>query len=142
MTTSSDDRRTDNNTRTADTQAVRQTLEKVYTAWANNDADAFAALYADDVTVVMPGTFLAGRSAVRDYMAAAFAGPLKDSRAVDDPQEIRIINGDSAIIVSKAGIVMAGQDRVPTEGEVLATWVLSRIDGDWLIASYTNVPAH
>ena len=70
--------------RTDSITAVRDVLERLYVAWADGDADAFAALYVDDATVVMPGVFHRSRAAVRDYMAGAFAGPLKGSRGVDD----------------------------------------------------------
>jgi uncharacterized protein (TIGR02246 family) len=139
--TRTDDTRTDD-TRTDDTSAVRDLLQQVYAAWADNDADAFAALYVDDATVVMPGVFHRGRPAVRDYMAGAFAGPLKGSRGVDDPQDIRIVGADTAIVVSRAGIIMAGEQSLPAERERLATWVISRQGGRWLIAAYANAPAH
>jgi uncharacterized protein (TIGR02246 family) len=126
----------------AETSAVRDVLQRAYAAWAAGDADAFAALYADDATVVMRGVFHRGRPAVRGYMAAGFAGRLKGSRGVDDPQDIRIVGGHTAIVVSRAGIVMAGEQAVPAEREVLATWVLAKRDGRWLVAAYTNTPAH
>jgi uncharacterized protein (TIGR02246 family) len=129
-------------TRTDDTTAVRQLLHRLYAAWADNDADAFAALYLDDATVVMPGVYHRGRSTVRDYMANGFAGPLNGSRAIDDPLDIRIVGADTAIVVSKAGIIMAGEQDLPTERERFATCVLSKQDGRWLIAAYANAPAH
>jgi uncharacterized protein (TIGR02246 family) len=125
----------------ADT-AVREVLESLYRAWEDNDAEAFAALYEDDATVVMPGVLHQGRSAVRDYMAAAFAGPLKGSRGIDHPQDIRIIGSDTAIVVSKAGIIMADEQELPTERERFATWVLCKRNGRWRIAAYANAPAH
>lgn len=125
-----------------ETAAVRDVLRRLYTAWADNDAAAFAALYRDDATVVMPAVFHRGRAAVRDYMAAAFDGPLKGSRGVDRPQDIRMIGPDTAIVVSRAGIVMAGEEELPAERERLATWVLSKQDGRWLVAAYANAPAH
>jgi uncharacterized protein (TIGR02246 family) len=121
---------------TTDEQAVRDVLEHIYVTWAANDADAFAALYVDDATVVMPGVFHRGRSAVRDYMAAGFAGPLKGSRGVDEPQDIRIVGGDVAIVVSEGGIVMAGEQTLARR--VRATWVLSKLDGEWKIEAYVN----
>jgi uncharacterized protein (TIGR02246 family) len=121
---------------------VRDVLDRAYTAWAAGDADAFAALYTDDATVVMRGVFHRGRSAVRDSMAAAFAGRLKGSRGVDTPQDIRVVSGHTAIVVSRAGIVLAGERDLPAEREVLATWVLARQDGRWLVTAYTNTPAH
>jgi uncharacterized protein (TIGR02246 family) len=127
---------------THEAEAVREVLRRLYAAWTANDADAFAALYREDATVVMPGVFHQGRAVVRDYMAGAFAGPLKGSRAVDEPEDIRILGGHTAIVVSRAGIIMAGEEGLPTDRERLATWVLSKRDGQWMVAAYANAPAH
>lgn len=122
-------------------QNVTTVLQGLYAAWAAGDADAFAELYREDATVVMPGVFHCGRSAVRDFMAAGFAGPLKGSRGVDEPQDVRVLNANTAVIVSRAGIIMAGEEEVPADRARLATWVLSKEDGRWLVAAYTNTPA-
>jgi uncharacterized protein (TIGR02246 family) len=121
--------------------AVRDVLGQIYRAWEDNDADAFTACYVEDATVVMPGVLHLGRAAVRDAMAAGFAGPLKGSRGLDEPQDIRLV-GDTAIVVSRAGILMAGEEHLPPDRERLATWVLTRRDGRWLVAAYANAPAH
>jgi uncharacterized protein (TIGR02246 family) len=126
----------------ADTEAVLDVLSELYTAWTAGDADAFAALYRDDATVVLPGVLHQSRNEIRDYMAAGFAGPLRGSRASDEPQNIRIVDGHTAIVLSRAGILFAGDDEVPAERERLATTVLSKQDGRWLIAAYANAPAH
>ena len=117
---------------------IKDMFDRVYAAWG--DADAFAALYREDATVVMPGVFRQGRAAVRDAMAAAWAGPLKGSRAIDEPRDVRII-GDTAVVVSRAGILRAGQDTLAPGAEVLATWVLTRDAAGWAVAAYTNTPA-
>ena len=135
--TSTDTTRTD-----TDEAAVRAVLDALYAAWADGDADAFAALYREDATVVMPGVLHRGRAAVRDHMAAAFAGPLRGSRAVDRPLEVRILGTDTAIVVSSAGILMADEQELPPERERSATWVLHREHGRWSIAAYANTPAH
>jgi uncharacterized protein (TIGR02246 family) len=122
-------------------QEVRAVLEALYVAWANNDADAFVALYTEDATVVMPGIFNRGKDNVRAYMAAAFAGPLRGSRGVDEPQSIRIFGDDTAIVVSEAGILMAGETSLPADRLRRATWVLAKQDGAWRIAAYHNCPA-
>src|SRR5215212_9153305 len=107
-----------------DESAVRALLRDLYTGWANNDADAFAALYAEDATVVMPGRYSKGKDGVRAYMAAGFAGPLKGSRAIDEPQSIRFLGDDVAVVVSEGGILMAGETEVPAGRRVRATWAL------------------
>jgi uncharacterized protein (TIGR02246 family) len=72
---------------TDDSAAVRDILHSASAAWAAGDADAFAALYLDDATVAMPGVLHRGRTAVRSFMADAFAGRLKPFPDVrlDDP---------------------------------------------------------
>lgn len=132
-----------NNSATAQLEAtdeIRSLFNEIYTAWADNDADAFVAPYREDATVVMPGAFHRDRDEIRRSMAAGFGGLLKGSRTVDQTLSIRLI-GDAAIVVSKAGILMAGETELPTEREVIATWVLVREDGRWLVASYANAPA-
>jgi uncharacterized protein (TIGR02246 family) len=62
--------------------AVRALLDEVYAAWADGDADAFVAPYAETATAIMPGRHLAGREAIRDAMASGFAGDLRGSTAV------------------------------------------------------------
>ena len=122
------------------TDEIRSLFGEIYTAWADNDADAFVAPYRDDATVVMPGSYQRDKEEIRSSMAAGFHGPLKGSRAVDETLSIRVM-GDTAIVVSKAGILLAGETELPTDREVIATWALVRQDGRWLVASYANAPA-
>ncbi|SNT26052.1 conserved hypothetical protein [Asanoa hainanensis] len=118
---------------------IRELFDRVYAAWG--DADAFAALYRPDVTVVMPGVFRQGREAVRESMAAAWAGPLRGSRAIDEPLDVRVL-GDTAVVVSRAAIVPFGLDAPVPGSEAIATWVLTRTSGEgWAVAAYTNTPA-
>jgi uncharacterized protein (TIGR02246 family) len=124
------------------TDEIRSLFGEIYAAWADNDADAFVAPYRDDATVVMPRAYHRDKGEIRSSMAAGFQGPLKGSRAVDEPLSIRFIGDHTAIVVSKAGILMAGEAQLPVDREVIATWVLVREDGRWLVASYANAPAH
>ncbi len=125
-----------------DDSAVRAVLQAVYVAWADNDANAFAALYVEDATVVQPGVYKKSRDDVRTSMAAAFAGPMKGSRAIDEPRNVRFLGDDVAVVISEAGILMAGETDLPAERLVRATWVLVKQDGTWLIAAYHNCPAN
>jgi uncharacterized protein (TIGR02246 family) len=89
----------------------------------------------------MPGVRHMGKSAIRDSMAAGFRGPLKGTTAIDEPLDFRIVGDDTAIVISKAGVLMAEETDVPAAREVHATWVLTRQDGGWLVAAYANAPA-
>ena len=125
----------------ADRQAVLDVLKRGYKAWEANDAEAFVADYLDDASVVQPGIYKKGREEIRTTMAAGFAGPLRGSRAFDHPQDVRFLTDDAAVVVSEGGIIFPGQDAVPSEGLVRATWVLVKRNGSWCIAGYHNSPA-
>ena len=55
---------------------------------------------------------------------------------IDQPQDVRFHNEDTAIVISEGGIVFPGRNSVPSEGMVRATWVLAKRDGRWLVAAY------
>ena len=124
-------------TTTAD-QAALGVLDGMYAAWAAGDADGIARHYTEDASVVMPGLHHSGREAVRAFFTAGFAGRLKGSTAIDEPQEVRFYGADTAIVISTGRIVLAGPDA--DNRVVRATWTLVRQDGQWLIAAYANAP--
>jgi uncharacterized protein (TIGR02246 family) len=115
---------------------VVATFEATSKAWADGDASAFAAWYADDATVILPGFYLRGKNDVDTSMAAAFAGPLRGSRRVHSVQSVRFLAPDAAIVVTRSATVFPGEDEAPAERRDLATWVLTRRDFQWSVESY------
>jgi uncharacterized protein (TIGR02246 family) len=124
------------------TDNVLNVIQAVYDAWADNNAEAFAALYTGDATVVQPGVHKKSRDDILTTMAAGFAGPLKGSRVLDEPQSVRFLGSEAAIVVTEGGVLMAGQTELPPERLVRATWVLTKRNGQWYIAAYQNSPAN
>jgi uncharacterized protein (TIGR02246 family) len=124
-----------------DRQAVLDVLKRGYEAWGANDVEAFVACYLDDASVVQPGVYKKDREESRTSMAAGFAGPLKGSRVSDQPQDIRFLTDETAIVVSEGAIIFPGQDDAPREAMVRATWVLAKRNGSWYVAAYHNSPA-
>jgi uncharacterized protein (TIGR02246 family) len=125
---------------TTDESAVQAVVDAVYTAWADNDADAFVAPYVADATAVHSGTVMADRDAIRATMETMFDGPLKGSRGTHDVQRIRFVGADTAIVLSKGAILLAGQTEPAAESRTLDGWVLSRQDGTWRVAAFHNCP--
>jgi uncharacterized protein (TIGR02246 family) len=126
---------------TADEKAVRGVLTDCADAWARNDGDAFAELYTDDATVVLAGgVFLRGKEQLRWYMLSKFAGPLKGTTSIDEPETIRFVSADVAILVGMSGFRLAGETQTAPERTRRATYVLSKQDGNWKVESYTNSP--
>jgi len=128
-------------TTVTDDKAVREVLAGIRAAWAANDADAFAARYTADAVVVLPGgTYRTGREEIRAHMKAGYAGPMKGTRGVDEPELVRLIGDDAAIVISTAGILLPGETVLSPERLRRATWVLSKQDGRWAVEAYTNTP--
>ena len=131
---------TSNPTRANDDSAVAAVLDEVYAAWAAGDADAFVAPYAEHATAVLPGSYLQDKEAIRTTMAEGFTGPLRGSKGLHQVQSIRFPGADTAIVISKGGIVYAGQTGTAAETRSVETWVLSRQDGTWRIEAFHNSP--
>lgn len=125
----------------ADRQVVA-VLDEVYAAWADNDADAFVAPYAETATAVLPGTYLPDRQAIRATMATLFAGELNGSKGVHEVQTIRFAGADVAIVISKGAMLLAGQTEPDAANRALETWVLSRQNGTWRVQAFHNCPEH
>jgi uncharacterized protein (TIGR02246 family) len=124
----------------AERRAVLATIKAGYAAWEAGDADQFVSVYLDDATVVQPGIYKENRHEIRTTMAAGFGGPLKGSRVVDTPGEVRLVNEETAVVVSEGGIVFPGETTCPPDRMVRATWVVVKRDGRWFVAAYHNSP--
>jgi uncharacterized protein (TIGR02246 family) len=111
-------------------------------AWDANDADTFAELYAEEATVVTAGSQQHGKDEIRAFMAAGFAGPLKGTTSTEEPQRIRFIGQDVAIVNSLGGFILPGGDAVLPSLQRQATWVLNRAGSGWLVESYHNCAAN
>ena len=127
--------------RAEDEAAIHAVLAASYQAWEAGDAAGMVADYTPDATAIMPGSLRHNRDVIRENMALAFAGPLKDSSTYNKQLSIRAVGPDAAIVVSESGILFPGQSEVPEAARVNATWVLERRDGKWLVAAYHNSPA-
>jgi uncharacterized protein (TIGR02246 family) len=120
--------------------AVRAVFAETSRAWADGDAEAFAARYTPDATVVLPGIYLPGQDAIRTAMAAAFTGPLKDSQRVHRVENIRFADPATAIVITDSVTVHPGEPAPPAQQRERATWILTRHDGKWLIDAYASSP--
>jgi uncharacterized protein (TIGR02246 family) len=126
--------------RAEDQAAIQAVLDTSYKAWADGDAGAMVANYTDDATAIMTGSLRESRDTIRQNMALAFSGPLRDTSTYNKQLSLRFVGEDAAIAVSESGILFAGQTEVPDAAKVNATWVFEKRDGQWLIAAYHNSP--
>ncbi|WP_440072601.1 SgcJ/EcaC family oxidoreductase [Streptosporangium sp. OZ121] len=123
-------------------QEVHTVLDEVYAAWADNDATAFVAPYAENATAILPGTYLRDRDAIHAAMAALFAGELRGSKGVHEVQSIRFVGADVAVVISKGAVLPTGQSEPDGANRALETWVLAEQDGTWRVQAFHSCPEH
>jgi uncharacterized protein (TIGR02246 family) len=121
--------------------ALAAVPQRITVAWAANDASAFAKAFTDDATMVLPGdVFQKGRAAIEAYMAAAYAGPFKGTNVTGRPVDAKLLNeaGDAAAIVTLGGVLQPGESELSRKATIRATWILAKLEGEWLITAYHN----
>lgn len=126
--------------RVADKVAIDAMLDDMYRCWTANDADGFAKHYTEDATTILPGSLRAGRQAIRDWMAAGFAGHLKGTSTVSKRLSLRFVGDNSAIVVEEAGVLLPGEVEVPDDRKIYATWIFQKSEEGWTVAAYHNSP--
>jgi uncharacterized protein (TIGR02246 family) len=89
---------------------------------------------------VHSGVVMENRDAIRATMEAGFDGPLRGSRGTYDVQRTRFVGAETAIVLSKGAILLAGQAEPAAESRTLDGWVLCRQDGTWLVEAFHNCP--
>jgi uncharacterized protein (TIGR02246 family) len=126
----------------ADRAAVVAVPERIVTAWAKHDADAFAAVFTEDGSMILPGLYRQGRDDIRSFMTEAFAGPYKGTQVTGQPLDMRFFGGDTAVITTQGGVLAPGEKHVAPERSIRASWVVVKQGGQWLLAAYQNSPEH
>lgn len=124
-----------------DVAAVQAVPARMIAAWSKNDADAFADLFTEDGSMVLPGdVHLNTREEIRAFMTKAYAGPYQGSRVTGSPLSAKFINPESGVLVTQGGVLYGDETEVSPANAIRATWVLAKQDGAWFITAYHNSP--
>jgi uncharacterized protein (TIGR02246 family) len=116
-------------------------IDRITAAWANNDADAFAAVFTDDATLVLPGdVHLVGREQIRSFMRNGYSGPFKGTRVTGRPLSLRRVTDEVMVVTTEGGVLHAGESDVSAQRAIRASWILARQGDEWLITAYHNSP--
>jgi uncharacterized protein (TIGR02246 family) len=114
--------------------------QQIVAAWADYDADAFASVFTEDGTMILPGQYQKGRDGIRSFMAAAFAGPYQGTQVTGEPIDVRFLSSEVGVLITQGGVRARSETQVPADRSVRAMWVLVKRDGRWQLAAYVNTP--
>jgi uncharacterized protein (TIGR02246 family) len=125
----------------ADERAIRDVVARAQTA--QGDAGALPALHTDDTVIVnLAGRRVLGRDAFAEAMAAALRSPLAEVRTSVEIVDVRPV-APGVVLVSCVKTVhdersTADRSALPAAGAL--SYVLTRVDGTWLIALAHTTP--
>jgi uncharacterized protein (TIGR02246 family) len=124
----------------SDLAAIAAIPQRVVAAWAAHDAGAFAGVFTEDGTMILPGLYLKGQDAIRSHMAAAFEGEYKDTRVTGQPIDLKVLSTDAAALITHGGVLAPGESELSDDSAIRASWVVVRQEGQWRLALYQNSP--
>jgi uncharacterized protein (TIGR02246 family) len=114
---------------------------RLVAAWARNDAAGVADVFTEDGVLILPGdVYKKGRQEIRTFLAAAFAGPFKDSGVTGKPVDVRFVDDNVALLRTHGGILAPGQTEIAPELAVRSCWITVKKNGQWQLAAYQNSP--
>ena len=123
-----------------DKAATAAVLARMVAAWSAHDADAFADLFIEDGSMMLPGVYKKGHDDIRAFMAAGFSGPYKGTQVTGRPLEMKQLGSDAVAVITEGGVINAGESELTDAAAIRASWILVKQDGQWKLAVYHNCP--
>lgn len=114
--------------------------QRIVDAWEAHDPDAFAAVFTEDGSMILPGVYCKGRSEIRTFMAEGFSGQYRGTRITGKPIDLRLLNDSSAVLLTQGGVLAPGETDVDDRRAIRASWVAVKQGGEWQLAAYQNSP--
>jgi uncharacterized protein (TIGR02246 family) len=111
---------------------------RMVAAWAAHDADAFADLFTEDGTLILPGVYKKGRDEIREFMSAGYAGPYQGTRVTGTPIDMKPLAPGAVALLTTGGVIAAGATELSDAAAIRASWILVKRASRWELAVYQN----
>jgi uncharacterized protein (TIGR02246 family) len=117
---------------------VEELLSEIEAAWDKGDLRAYSSFYARNASYVnRAGMLVTGRTEIEKLHAAAFAGPLRDTRLFLKARRISFLTPLVAVVHADVELGQSGTDIRTVRA--LTTFVIARLDEGWRIcAAHTS----
>lgn len=123
----------------SDDAAIRAILNELIDGWKSANGRAVAATFTEDGDLVAgDGTHKKGRVEIAQYMQMVFEKVFVGGRVSIEINSMRPLTNSVVLVHAKGGILMAGERSVPPDRLGLQTFVVTKQNGRWLIASFQN----
>lgn len=124
----------------AEQAAIAAVPSRMVAAWAAHDADAFADLFTQDGTLILPGVYKKGHEEIREFMAAGYAGPYQGTRVIGSPIDVKPLADGAVALLTIGGVLESGATELSDQAAIRASWILVKRDDRWQLAVYQNCP--
>jgi uncharacterized protein (TIGR02246 family) len=120
-------------------RAIEQIVADVERGFNSNDVELSTRHFrADARSTSALGQRVVGIDAIVEAHRKGYAGPLRDSKASYDVDDVLFLRSDVAIVQKQAWEIDADGNRYGEGPAMVATYVMSKDDGAWSIAARAN----
>lgn len=124
----------------SDLAELAEAPRAIMRAWGDHDGAAFAQMFTEEGSMVLPGVEVIGRPGIETFMSQAFAGPYEGTQVIGEPARAIVFGPDHVTLFTVGGVRAAGAAELSEKDKVRAQWTLVRTADGWRIASYQNTP--
>lgn len=109
--------------------------------WASHDSDAFADLFVEDATMILPGVLCRGRAAIGEFMSTSFDGRYAGTRVTGAPIAMHSLGTDCVALITEGGVLHDAEQSLSAAEAIRASWIAVRDADTWRLAVYQNSPS-
>ncbi len=119
----------------ADHDSIAAFLEQIRRAWDAADANAYAALFAEDASyVIFMGDAMFGRDQIGHTHHDVFTKWQKGTKMAVRPLQVRMLGADAAVVTTVGGIGKKAE--IPVDK--FQTYTLRRVGRGWECVAFQN----
>jgi uncharacterized protein (TIGR02246 family) len=122
----------------AEQERIAGVPARMIAAWTAHDADAFADLFVEDGTMILPGSYVKGRDEIREFMATAYASHYKGTTVTGRPIDLKLLGQGVVALLTTGGVLEPGETELTGANAIRASWILVKRGEDWKLAVYQN----
>jgi uncharacterized protein (TIGR02246 family) len=121
--------------------SIEALFENLLDRWNERDASGYAALFADDGSLVgFDGSPIETAAAIAKHLESIFTDH-QPATYVAKVREVRSLGPDTVLLRAVAGMIPPGADDIKPEVNAIQALVAVRRDGAWRVAHFQNTPA-